>query len=85
MKKELDPHLHSLPDSSNTATTGSSNTGKAKMCWEDDVQQQDSGMDELLAVLGYRVRSSDMANGRDKGGRAGAPAPPKCLGKKNIM
>jgi DELLA protein len=59
--KELDSHLHSLSDSSNTATAGSSNMGKAKMCWEDDVQQQDGGMDELLAVLGYRVRSSDMA------------------------
>jgi DELLA protein len=53
--KELDSHLHSLSDSSNTATAGSSNMGKAKMCWED------GGMDELLAVLGYQVRSSDMA------------------------
>jgi DELLA protein len=35
--------------------------GKAKMCWEEDVQQQDGRMDELLVVLGYRVRSSDMA------------------------
>lgn len=64
MKRELDPHLHSLPapDSSNTATASSSNIGKAKMCWEDEVQQQDGGMDELLAVLGYQVRSSEMAD-----------------------
>ncbi|XP_062171138.1 DELLA protein GAIP-B-like [Alnus glutinosa] len=61
MKRELDPQLRSLPDSSITATACSSNMGKAKMCWEDDVQQQDGGMDELLAVLGYQVRSSDMA------------------------
>ncbi|XP_043695551.1 DELLA protein GAI1-like [Telopea speciosissima] len=33
--------------------------GKAKM-W-DDPQQQDAGMDELLSVLGYKVKSSDMA------------------------
>ncbi|KAL0005274.1 hypothetical protein SO802_012835 [Lithocarpus litseifolius] len=61
MKRELDPHqnhnLQPLPDSS---VTGSSSTGKAKMCWEEEVQQ-DGGMDELLAVLGYQVRASDMA------------------------
>uniref|UniRef100_A0A5B7A4F3 DELLA protein n=1 Tax=Davidia involucrata TaxID=16924 RepID=A0A5B7A4F3_DAVIN len=34
-------------------------TGKDKM-WED--QQDAGGMDELLAVLGYKVRSSDMAD-----------------------
>ncbi|XP_059447204.1 DELLA protein GAIP-B-like [Corylus avellana] len=62
MKRELDPHLHSLPESSNAAATASSsNIGKAKMRWEDDTQQQDGGVDELLAVLGYQVRSSDMA------------------------
>ncbi|KAG2708394.1 hypothetical protein I3843_05G172800 [Carya illinoinensis] len=61
MKRELDPHLHSLADSSITASASSgSSTGKAKMCWEDEVQP-DGGMDELLAVLGYQVRSSDMA------------------------
>ncbi|KAL2904681.1 DELLA protein GAI1 [Bienertia sinuspersici] len=32
-------------------------TGKSKM-WED---QNDAGVDELLAVLGYKVKSSDMA------------------------
>ena len=61
MKRELDPHqnhnLKPLPDSS---VTGSSSTSRPKMCWEDEVQQ-DGGMDELLAVLGYQVKSSDMA------------------------
>ncbi|XP_043700872.1 DELLA protein GAI1-like [Telopea speciosissima] len=33
--------------------------GKTKM-W-DEPQQQDAGVDELLAVLGYKVKSSDMA------------------------
>ena len=33
--------------------------GKAKM-WEE--QQQQQGMDELLAALGYKVRASDMAD-----------------------
>ena len=52
--------LQPLPNSS---VIGSSSTGKAKMCWEEEVQQQqqDGGMDELLAVLGYQVRASDMA------------------------
>ena len=35
-------------------------SAKGKM-W-DDGQQQDAGMDELLAVLGYNVRSSDMVD-----------------------
>lgn len=34
--------------------------GKAKI-WEEE-QEQAGGMDELLAVLGYKVRSSDMAD-----------------------
>ncbi|KAJ7960098.1 DELLA protein GAI [Quillaja saponaria] len=37
----------------------SMSTGKAKM-WDDE--QDAGGMDELLAVLGYKVRSSDMAD-----------------------
>ena len=49
--------LQPLPDLS---VTGSSSTGKAKMCWEEEVQQ-DGGMAELLAMLGYQVRASDMA------------------------
>ncbi|KAI5677837.1 hypothetical protein M9H77_08787 [Catharanthus roseus] len=40
-------------------TMGSSNSGMAKM-WKDTVKQ-DAGDDELLAVLGYKVKSSDMA------------------------
>lgn len=35
------------------------NTGKAKL-WEEEAQL-DGGADELLAVLGYKVKSSDMA------------------------
>lgn len=34
--------------------------GKASKMWEDGCKQ-DGGMDELLAVLGYKVKSSDMA------------------------
>ncbi|EXC20644.1 hypothetical protein L484_027201 [Morus notabilis] len=34
--------------------------GKAKM-WTQEEEQEAGGMDELLAVLGYKVRSSDMA------------------------
>ncbi|KAF5750147.1 GRAS family transcription factor family protein [Tripterygium wilfordii] len=56
MKREhqnLDPQLAD-PSSAGAASCGGS--GKAKM-WEED-----AGMDELLAVLGYKVRSSDMAD-----------------------
>ena len=49
--------LQPLPNSS---MIGSSSTRKAKMCWEEEVQQ-DGGMDELLAMLGYQVRASHMA------------------------
>lgn len=35
--------------------------GKSSKMWQEE-QQQDAGMDELLAVLGYKVRSSDMAD-----------------------
>ncbi|MCI93921.1 DELLA protein GAI1-like, partial [Trifolium medium] len=31
-------------------------SGNSEICWEDD-----GGMDELLAVVGYKVKSSDMA------------------------
>nr|GEV31178.1 DELLA protein GAI1-like [Tanacetum cinerariifolium] len=37
-----------------------SSSSKSKM-W-DDVDDQDTGVDELLAVLGYKVKSSDMAD-----------------------
>nr|QCQ83071.1 DELLa protein GAI1-like protein [Ambrosia artemisiifolia] len=43
------------------STSSSSPTpGKSKM-WE-DFNDQDTGVDELLAVLGYKVKSSDMAD-----------------------
>lgn len=64
MKRELNPHLYSLQDSLNMATASSSNVDKAKMFQEDDVQQQDGGMDELLAVLGYQMRYVHMARSR---------------------
>ncbi|KAK9276214.1 hypothetical protein L1049_005745 [Liquidambar formosana] len=70
-------HLHPHPDTipgggGNSSSSGGggggvgvggsysmSAAGKSKM-WEDETQQ-DAGVDELLAVLGYNVRSSDMA------------------------
>uniref|UniRef100_A0A7N1A149 DELLA protein n=1 Tax=Kalanchoe fedtschenkoi TaxID=63787 RepID=A0A7N1A149_KALFE len=56
MKRE-NQYLYPNPDSSGA---GSSSGGKGKVCWEDDPLPE-SGMDELLAVLGYKVKSSDMA------------------------
>lgn len=70
MKREH-PNLHPRLDptsggtssstgySSMAAANNNSNSCKAKM-WEDEAQAN-GGMDELLAVLGYKVRSSDMA------------------------
>ncbi|KAK9276416.1 hypothetical protein L1049_005949 [Liquidambar formosana] len=70
-------HLHPHPDTipgggGNSSSSGGggggvgvggsysmSAAGKSKM-WEEETQQ-DAGVDELLAVLGYNVRSSDMA------------------------
>eukprot|EP00262_Sarcandra_glabra_P022385 TRINITY_DN9901_c0_g3_i1.p1 TRINITY_DN9901_c0_g3~~TRINITY_DN9901_c0_g3_i1.p1 ORF type:complete len:586 (+),score=31.30 TRINITY_DN9901_c0_g3_i1:419-2176(+) len=47
------------------ATEGSTTTtamnGKSKV-FDEMAHQQDAGVDELLAVLGYKVRSSDMAD-----------------------
>ncbi|KAK4430413.1 DELLA protein GAI [Sesamum alatum] len=40
--------------------------GKAKMWAEQQQQQPDAGMDELFAVLGYKVKSSDMADVAEK-------------------
>ncbi|KAL3838684.1 hypothetical protein ACJIZ3_023275 [Penstemon smallii] len=47
-----------------SAASGSS-TGKAKM-WAETPPQPDTGMDELFAVLGYKVKSSDMADVAEK-------------------
>ncbi|KAL4586723.1 hypothetical protein LXL04_011367 [Taraxacum kok-saghyz] len=47
------PSLHSF--------TTSDVTGKGKNMW-DELQDQDAGVDELLAVLGYKVKSSDMVD-----------------------
>ncbi|KAE8690874.1 DELLA protein GAI1 [Hibiscus syriacus] len=52
-------HLQHNPDPSSSLCGGSS-AGKAKL-WEEEAAQQDRGMDELLAVLGYKVKTSDMA------------------------
>ncbi|KAL5553211.1 hypothetical protein UlMin_040612 [Ulmus minor] len=65
-------HLNPLADASMAAScssgAGSSAgvypkqeiaAGKAAKMWEEE--HQEAGMDELLAVLGYKVRSSDMA------------------------
>ncbi|KAL0332823.1 UNVERIFIED_CONTAM: DELLA protein GAI [Sesamum calycinum] len=43
---------------------GTTSVGKAKMLVEQ--QQPDAGMDELFAVLGYKVKSSDMADVAEK-------------------
>ncbi|XP_022776430.1 DELLA protein GAIP-B-like [Durio zibethinus] len=56
-------HLRPNPDPftvGNSSLCGGSTTGKAKM-WEEEAVQQDCGMDELLAALGYKVKTSDMA------------------------
>ncbi|KAK4261743.1 hypothetical protein QN277_004700 [Acacia crassicarpa] len=55
MKRE---HHQLCPNPGDSFMTASS-SGKSKL-WEDEAQ--DGGMDELLAVLGYKVRSSDMAD-----------------------
>ncbi|KAE8699006.1 DELLA protein GAI1 [Hibiscus syriacus] len=52
-------HLQPNPDPSSSLCGGSS-PGKANL-WEEEATQQDCGMDELLAVLGYKVKTSDMA------------------------
>lgn len=48
-----------------TASSGSTATGKAKM-WAEQNPQPDAGMDELFEVLGYKVKSSDMADVAEK-------------------
>lgn len=44
--------------------SSSSSSGKAKM-WDEE-QDASGGMDELLAVLGYKVKASEMANVAEK-------------------
>ncbi|KAL3527465.1 hypothetical protein ACH5RR_012121 [Cinchona calisaya] len=49
---------------SSSSSPSSQMISKCNKTWEDEEQQQlqpDAGMDELLAVLGYKVKSSDMA------------------------
>ncbi|KAM1406081.1 hypothetical protein ACFX15_000748 [Malus domestica] len=53
------PQQH--PDPSTASASAGGGFGEAKM-WEDESQRMDGEMDELLAVLGYKVRSSDMAD-----------------------
>ncbi|XWS22850.1 hypothetical protein CRYUN_Cryun29cG0071400 [Craigia yunnanensis] len=56
-------HLQPNPDPSTVGSSsvcGGSTNGRAKM-WEEEAAEQDCGNDELLAVLGYKVKTSDMA------------------------
>ncbi|KAK4794812.1 hypothetical protein SAY86_012806 [Trapa natans] len=59
MKKR--DHQDSCSSSYGGDSGGPSSYGKAKVVWEDELDAS-GGMDELLAVLGYKVRSSDMAD-----------------------
>ncbi|KAK5842475.1 DELLA protein GAIP-B-like [Gossypium arboreum] len=53
-------HNHLQPNPDPSSLRGAPSTGKAKV-WDEESAQQDCGMDELLAVLGYKVKTSDMA------------------------
>ncbi|OIW18054.1 hypothetical protein TanjilG_07545 [Lupinus angustifolius] len=57
MKREHH-HLHPNPGDSSSSMSAAT-TGKSNL-WEEDISGG-GGMDELLAVVGYKVRSSDMA------------------------
>ncbi|KAK9060060.1 hypothetical protein SSX86_020764 [Deinandra increscens subsp. villosa] len=61
MKRDFPNHDY---NNNNLFTAGSSSSapaaGKSKM-W-DEFDEQDAGVDELLAVLGYKVKSSDMVD-----------------------
>lgn len=48
-------------DGYGTSCSGGFASGKSKMMMPEE-EQQDAGVDELLAALGYKVRSSDMAD-----------------------
>lgn len=76
MKREHH-HLYPLPNQEISGTGAGRNSGGStcggggvenhntvKCCWEsggDETQNNDGGMDELLGMLGYKVRTSDMA------------------------
>lgn len=49
-----------------SGSTTAASTGKSKMWAEKQQQQPDAGMDDLFAVLGYKVKSSDMADVAEK-------------------
>ncbi|XP_004298516.1 PREDICTED: DELLA protein GAIP [Fragaria vesca subsp. vesca] len=59
MKREHHSHPHHPNPNPSVASTSNDKAGKAAM-WEES--QHDDGMDELLAVLGYKVKSSSMAD-----------------------
>ncbi|KAL3501910.1 hypothetical protein ACH5RR_036359 [Cinchona calisaya] len=61
MKRDR-PNRQQPPQESYSGGGGSSTASgsKGKM-WVDESEQQDAGVDELLAVLGYKVKASDMA------------------------
>ncbi|PRQ41132.1 putative transcription factor GRAS family [Rosa chinensis] len=59
MKREHQSHPHHPNPNPSMASTSNDKAGKAAI-WEDS--QRDDGMDELLAVLGYKVKSSNMAD-----------------------
>ncbi|KAI3451281.1 hypothetical protein Pfo_007946 [Paulownia fortunei] len=61
MKRDRDRGKAEAAVSGSTTATSS---GKAKM-WAEQ-QQPDAGMDELFAVLGYKVKSTDMADVAEK-------------------
>ncbi|XP_059649541.1 DELLA protein GAI1-like [Cornus florida] len=52
------PPPYQSADSGGSSAAAAAANGKSKM-WEET--EQDAGVDELLAVLGYKVKSSDMA------------------------
>ncbi|KAL2498991.1 DELLA protein RGA [Abeliophyllum distichum] len=52
-------------DRGKAEAAASGSTGKMKI-WEEGQPQGDAGMDELFAVLGYKVKSSDMADVANK-------------------
>ncbi|KAM0019952.1 putative transcription factor GRAS family [Helianthus debilis subsp. tardiflorus] len=62
MKRDYPNQNHTLfpGSSSSTPPLLPDLTGKSKM-W-DEFNEQDTGVDELLAVLGYKVKSSDMVD-----------------------